>query len=160
MEDRFCTQTEKYLCVSRHDIIEVFPSEITFKILHYLDLPSLCLCRRVSRTWRRRVMEYIGSLVHLDFVPHESFLTEDGLKHVLKYVSNLRVLHLDTCWPSVTEENLFVVAQNCSKLSVLTASKCKGVTDAALEAIARYCKELTELDLSSCFKVQTYKYNK
>lgn len=153
MDARLFTQSTESNTLSRRDLFQVFPTEIVFKILYWLDLPSLCLFRRVSRTWRRYVKQYLGSVVRLDFVPHESILTEEGLKNVLKYVSNLRVLHLDTCWPSVTEENLFVIAQNCRKLSVLTASRCKGVTDAGLEAVARHCKELAEVDLSSCFKI-------
>lgn len=135
------------------DLLQILPTEIIFNILGWLDLTSLCLCRRLSRKWRGRVNGYLGSVNCLDFVPFETMLTEDGLKHMLTYVSNLRVLHLDSCWPCVTEENLFVIAMNCSKLSVFTASRCKGVTDAALEAVARYCKKLTELDLSSCFNV-------
>ena len=138
---------------SRLDLLQVFPTEIIFKILHWLDLPCLCSCRRVSRTWKVRVNQYLGSVGRLDFVPYESILTEDGLKNVVRYVSNLQVLHLDACWPSVTEENLLVIAQNCSKLSVLTASKCKGVTDTALQTLARHCRHLSEVDLSSCFKV-------
>lgn len=135
------------------DVLQIFPTEIIFEIFGWLDLTSLCLCRRLSRKWRRRVNEYLGGVICLDFVPYESILTEDGLKHMLSYVKNLRVLHLDSCWPCVTEENLFVIAKNCSKLSVLTASRCKGVSDAALEAVGRYCKQLAELDLSSCFNV-------
>ena len=135
------------------DVLQIFPTEIVFKIFGWLDLTSLCLCRGLSRKWRRHVNEYLGSVMCLDFVPYESILTEDGLKHMLSYVNNLRVLHLDSCWPCVTEENLFVIATNCSKLSVLTASRCKGVSDAALETLARYCKQLAELDLSSCFNV-------
>ena len=72
---------------------------------------------------------------------------------MLRYVSNLQGLHLDACWPSVTEENLFVIAQNCSKLTLRTASKRKGVTDAALETVAQHYRYLAEVDLSSCFKV-------
>ena len=139
--------------LSSLDLLQIFPTEIIFKILGWLDLTSLCLCRRLSQKWREQVNEYLGSVICLDFVPYESTLTEDGLKHMLTYVKNLRVLHLDSCWPCVTEENLFVIAKNCSKLSVLTASRCKGVTDAALETVARCCKTLTELDLSSCFNV-------
>lgn len=99
---------------------------------------------------------YLGSVIRLDFVPHEAILTECGLKHQLAYANNLQVLHLDRCWPSVTEENLFVIAQNCSKLSVFTASRCKGITDVALEAVAENCPQLTEVDLSSCFKVLSH----
>ena len=135
------------------DVLHIFPTEIIFEIFGWLDLTSLCLCRRLSRKWRGHVNDYLGSVMCLDFVPYESILTENGLKHVLSYVNNLRVLHLDSCWPCVTEENLFVIAKNCRKLSVLTASRCKGVGDAALETVARYCKQLAELDLSSCFNV-------
>ena len=42
-----------------------------------------------------------------------------------------------------------MIAQNCSKLTVLTASKCKGVTVAALETVAQHCRYLAEVDLSS-----------
>ena len=135
------------------DIFKVFPTEIVFTIFRCLDLPSLCLCRHLSRKWREQVNRYLTSVICLDFVPHEAILTENGLKHVLIRANDLQVLHLDRCWPSVTEENLFVIAQNCSKLSVFTASRCKGVTDAALEAVAMKCPKLTEVDLSSCFKV-------
>ena len=96
---------------------------------------------------------YLTSVIRLDFVPYEAILTESGLKHVLTHANDLQVLHLDSCWPSVTEENLFVIAQNCSKLTVFTASRCKWVTDAAVEAVAMKCPKLTEVDLSSCFKV-------
>ena len=143
VDDRFCTQTAESYFSSSLDIVHVFPTEIMFLVFDWLDLESLCLCRSVSRTWRKHVNGYLGSLFCLDFVPHQSALTEDGL----------RVLHLDNCWLSVTEENLFLIAQYCSKLSVLTASRCKGVTDVGLEAIARQCKELAEVDLSSCFTV-------
>ena len=153
MDDSFCTQTAESYFASSLDIVHVFPTEIMFLVFDWLDLESLCLCRSVSRTWRKHVNGYLGSLFCLDFVPHQSVLTEDGLRHMLKSVSNLRVLHVDNCWLSVTEENLFLIAQNCSKLSVLTASRCKGVTDVGLEAIARQCKELAEVDLSSCFTV-------
>ena len=153
MDDSFCTQTAESYFSSSLDIVHVFPTEIMFLVFDWLDLESLCLCRSVSRTWRKHVNGYLGSLFCLDFVPHQSVLTEDGLRHMLKSVSNLRVLHVDNCWLSVTEENLFLIAQNCSKLSVLTASRCKGVTDVGLEAIARRCKELAEVDLSSCFTV-------
>lgn len=146
VDTRLCNETKL-------DLLQVFPTEIIFKILHRLDLPCLCLCRRVSKTWKVGVNQYLRSVGRLDFVPYESILTEDGLKNVLRYVSCLHILHLDACWPSVTEENLFVIAQNCSKLTVLTASKCKGVTDAALETVARHCRYLAEVDLSSCFKV-------
>ena len=149
----FCTQTAESYFSSSLDIVHVFPTEIIFLVFDWLDLESLCLCRSVSRTWRKHVNGYLGSLFCLDFVPHQSVLTEDGLRHMLKSVSNLRVLHVDNCWLSVTEENLFLIAQNCSKLSVLTASRCKGVTDVGLKAIARQCKELAEVDLSSCFTV-------
>lgn len=143
-------------CFARSDIIQIFPNEIIFEILGWLDLTSLCLCRRLSRKWRGQVNEYLGSVICLDFVPYEATLTENGLKHMLTYANNLRILHLDSCWPCVTEENLFVIARNCSKLSVLTASRCKGVTDAALKKVARYCKQLAELDLSSCFNVRKW----
>ena len=135
---------------------QIFPTEITFKILGLLDVVTLCHCRKLSRKWKDQVNEYLRSVLRLDFVPYESILTEHGLKHLLMYTSNLRVLHLDSCWPCVTEENLFLIAKNCKKLSVLTTSKCKGVTDAGLEALARHCKELTELDLSSCFTVDEW----
>ena len=153
MDDSFWTQTAESYFLSSLDIVHVFPTEIMFLVFDWLDLESLCLCRSVSRTWRKHVNGYLGCLFRLNFVPHQSVLTENGLRHMLKNVSNLRVLHLDNCWLSVTEENLFLIAQNCCKLSVLTASRCKGVTDLGLEAIARQCKELAEVDLSSCFTV-------
>lgn len=149
----FSPQTLEVNCLTRLDPLKVFPAEIIFKIFCFLELPCLCLCRHLSRTWRTQVNRYFGSVIRLDFVPYESILTDYGLKHMLKYVNSLRVLHLDTCWTSVTEENLFLIAQNCSQLTVLTASRCKGVTDAALEAVARHCTRLAEMDLSSCFKI-------
>lgn len=139
--------------LSNLDLLQIFPTEIIFQIFGWLDLTSLCLCRRLSRKWRGQVNDYLGSVICMDFVPYESILTEDGLKHMLTYVNNLRVLRLDSCWQCVTEENLFVIAKNCRKLCILTASRCKGVTDAALKTVARYCKSLTEMDLSSCFNV-------
>ncbi|XP_068670098.1 F-box/LRR-repeat protein 2-like [Montipora capricornis] len=144
---------KNHLCSQTLDLLQVFPAEIIFKIFCYLDLRSLCLCRCLSERWRTQVNLYLGSVIRLDFVPHEAILTECGLKHQLAYANNLQVLHLDRCWPSVTEENLFVIAQNCSKLSVFTASRCKGITDVALEAVAENCPQLTEVDLSSCFKI-------
>lgn len=139
--------------ISGLDLSQIFPTEITFKILGLLDVVAVCQCRQLSRKWRDQVTEYLRTVLCLDFAPYESILTENGLKHLLMYTSNLRVLHLDSCWPCVTEENLFLIAKNCKKLSVLTTSRCKGVTDAGLEAVSRHCKELTELDLSSCFTI-------
>lgn len=139
--------------ISGLDLSQIFPTEITFKILGLLYVVAVCQCRQLSRKWRDQVTEYLRTVLCLDFAPYESILTENGLKHLLMYTSNLRVLHLDSCWPCVTEENLFLIAKNCKKLSVLTTSRCKGVTDAGLEAVSRHCKELTELDLSSCFTI-------
>lgn len=39
---------------------------------------------------------------------------------------------------------------------VFIISKCKGVIDVGFEVLVRYCKELIELDFSSCFMVDEW----
>ena len=90
VDTRLCNETIR-------DLLQIFPTETISKILHWLDLPCLCLCRRVSKTWKVRVNQCLKSVGRLDFVPYESILTEDGLNNVLRYVSNLQVLQLDAC---------------------------------------------------------------
>lgn len=67
MDDSFCTQTAERYFSSSLDIVHVFPTEIMFLVFDWLDLESLCLCRSVSRTWRKHVNGYLGSFILLRF---------------------------------------------------------------------------------------------
>ena len=140
--------------ITRYDPTEVLPSDIIFgSLFPVLTLRETCLCRRVSRKWQRQINYYLRQVRVLDFVPFECVLTPLGLNCVVKHVRNLQVLRLDTCWTSVDEENLCIVAKNCPKLRVLSTSRCKGVTNHSLEVLARNCRNIEELDFSSCFQV-------
>ena len=102
---------------------------------------------------------YLGDVETLNFVPFENTLTAYWLKSVLRHVRNLQVLRLDICWTSVDEEGMAIVARNCPKLRVLTTFRCEGVTDNSLKTLAKYCKEIEELDFSSCFQVGIWNSN-
>lgn len=134
------------------DPFMTLPPEIVFRILRFLSLNEICISRRVSKPWTRTIENYFQHLRILDFVPFESVLTTEGLRGILSHVKNLRELHADTCWFSFTEENLSLL-KNCNKLRSLSTSKCKGLTDEVLQLLAVHCKELEELDFSSCFQV-------
>ena len=129
------------------------PAEVLFKVFSLLSLHDLCSCRCVSRKWCYFTNEYFRHIQTLNIVPFQPLMTAYGLKLVLRYVHNLRVVRLETCWKCVNEENLLIIAINCPKLRVLTLSRCKGVTDKCLKALARNCQQIEELDLSSCFQV-------
>lgn len=138
--------------VVKIDPFMTLPPEIVFRILRFLPLNEICISRRVSKAWKRTIENYFQHIRFLDCVPFESVLTAEGLKGILACVKNLRELHADTCWFSFTEESLSLL-KNCPKLRSLSTSKCKGLTDEILQLLAVHCKELEELDLSSCFQV-------
>ena len=153
--------TEKEVVLKpRYDPLEALPVDIVFgSLFSVLSLSDKCTCRQVSRKWKQLMNNYLGRVKTLDFVPFECTLTAYGLKSVVRHVRNLQVLRLDTCWTSVDEEGLAIVARNCPKLRVLTTCRCKGVTDNSLKTLAKHCKEIEELDFSSCFQVGIWNSN-
>ena len=134
------------------DPFMTLPPEIVIRILRFLCLNEICVSRRVSKSWKRSIENYFQHIRFLDCVPFESILTAEGVNGILTCVKNLRELYADTCGFSFTEENLSLL-KNCPKLRALSTSKCKGLTDGILQLLAAHCKELEELDLSSCFQV-------
>lgn len=142
--------------VVKEDPVVVLPTEIIFRILSFLDLNELCSCRRVSKNYQRLINSYFRYINRLDCSPYESILSPEGLKSVITQVYNLREFNLDFCWYSVTEENLLSVANNCPYLRILNTSRCKGVSDTVLEQLSTMCKDLENLNISSCFQVKSY----
>ena len=45
------------------------------------------------------------------------------------------------------------LAQRCPALSVVHAARCRGVSDAAVQALVRHCPSLSDLDVSHCRKL-------
>ncbi|XP_032233481.1 F-box/LRR-repeat protein 20 [Nematostella vectensis] len=134
------------------DPLVVLPSDIILFIFKFLALNEISLCRRVSRNWKRYIEYFLQHLRILDCSSLESVLSVGGLKSVLTSVKNLREICLDHCWTSVTEENILLLGSNCPKLRAIATTRCKGVTDKALQSLAS-CKELEELNFSSCFQI-------
>lgn len=135
------------------DPFDTLPPEVTFRVLSFLGLNDLCCLRRVSKTYQRIINTYLQYIQMLDCAPYEPVLTPTGLDSIVSQVRNLRELNLDFCWVSVTEKNLSAVANNCPSLRTLNTSRCKGVSDAFLEHLSMVCKDLENLNISSCFQV-------
>ncbi len=74
--------------------------------------------------------------------------TNDQLSYY-KYVHRL-----DSCWRAATESGILTLVNKCHKLKVFTASRCKSVTDLAITMLMEKCPLITEIDLSSCYRVR------
>lgn len=144
--------------VAEEDPLVALPLEVIFRVLSFLGLNDLCSSRRVSKNYQRLINSYLRCVRRLDCAPYESVLSPVGLKGVISQVRNLRELNLDFCWFSVTEENLVAVANNCPYLRILNTSRCKGVSDTVLEHLSKMCRDLENLNISSCFQVRVYDF--
>ncbi|XP_028405353.1 F-box/LRR-repeat protein 2-like [Dendronephthya gigantea] len=132
---------------------QVLPIEvIVHQIFEYLDIKEVCTCRLVSKKWNYYSITNLQSRHELDFAGMP-VISDSGLNAILRIARQLRVVRLDDCWTCTTEENLFLLANNCPNLSILSVSRCKYVTDDAIKKLCECCKNLQELDVSNCFKV-------
>lgn len=135
--------------------LEALPAEvIVHQIFQCLEVKDVCSCRLVSTKWNYYATSNLRARHKLDFscMP---IISETGLNAILSAARQLRVVLLDECWTCTTEENLLLLAKNCPKLCVLSVRRCKFVTDHAVKKLCEWCKNLQELDVSSCYKVGT-----
>ena len=132
---------------------EVLPVEvIVHQIFQWLDVQDVCICRLVSTKWNYYATSNLRYRHELDFA-NTPIISDTGLNAILTLTRQLRVVRLDECWTCTTEENLLLLAKNCTKLCVLSVTRCKYVTDQAIRNLCECCKDLQELDVSSCYKV-------
>ena len=133
--------------------LEALPIEIiVHQIFQWLSIEDVCICRLVSTKWNNYATSNLRNRRLLDFAD-TPIISDIGLHAILKFARQLRVVRLDECWTCTTESNLFILAKNCPKLSVLSVRRCKYVTDDAIRKLCESCNNLQELDVSSCYKV-------
>ena len=133
--------------------LETLPIEvIVHQIFQWLDYEEVCICRLVSTKWNFYATSNLRNRHVLDFacVP---IISDTGLNAIFRIARQLRVVQLDECWTCTTEENLFILANNCPKLCVLSVRRCKFVTDDAIRKISECCNDLQELDVTCCFQI-------
>lgn len=141
------------------DPVLLLPTELMCQIFNWLDIMEVCTCRLVSTKWNRSSAINIKHRKELDFAKYRPIISDDGLNAILKMSRHLTVVRLDECWKCATEENLVLLSENCSKLRVLSASRCKWVTDHAIRILCERCTGLEELDFSSCYQVSWIRYS-
>ena len=124
------------------------------QIFQWLDVEEVCICRLVSTNWNYYATSNLRNRHELDFA-NTPIISDAGLNAILRIARLLKVVRLDECWTCTTEENLIILANNCSKLCVLSVRRCKYVTDDAIKKLSECCNDLQELDVSSCYKVST-----
>ena len=119
---------------------------------------QLWCCRSVCRTWSMWITAYFRSVQRLDFDDEysEYYLTADGLHQIVLSLCFLRVIQLDMCHRSVTQECLLSLAGKCHYLEVLSLSLCREMNDDVLKAIAENCPRIRALHLNRCFQVNVH----
>lgn len=135
------------------DPVLLLPTELVSQIFNWLDIMEVCTCRLVSTRWNRSSVMNIKNRKELNFANYRPIISDNGLNAILKMTRHLTVVRLDECWKCATEDNLVLLSKNCPKLRVLSASRCKWVTDHAIRILCERCKGLEELDFSSCYQV-------
>ena len=132
---------------------------IVDQIFQWLEIIDVCTCRLVSSKWNYYGTSNLRNRHKLDFAG-KPIISDRGLNAIFQVAQQLRVVLLDECWTCTTEENLFLLARNCPKLRVLYVRRCKYVTDVAIRKICECCKDLQELDVTSCYQVGTVRLSR
>ena len=138
------------------DPSDVLPIEIVLgHIISEFELPEICTLRQVSSKWREIIKLYLSRLRNLDLTEVKHILTEHGFFSIITELAKLREICLDGCWIIATEINLFTLFKNCPQLKSFSSKRCKFVCDDVLEELSRRCSSLENLNIDSCFQVNT-----
>ena len=144
-------------------LIDQLPAEVILThVLPFLCPVEVWRCKRVNRRWSRLVLTYFKTLKVLDLSDDlsEYYVTEAGLSAILSTVRLLRVTNLSRCYRCVSGHSLRILASGCHRLESLNLARCKKLTDDVLQALAKNCPSLRELELSYCFQVHNCRIRK
>ncbi|CAH1788414.1 unnamed protein product, partial [Owenia fusiformis] len=144
---------------------DILPDEIIHVILSQLDLVSLS---NVAQTCRRLWKLSYDPLLYteLNLQPHWCQVSDTALQGLSTRCGYIQRLSLSWCGPHhssrksnppFTEEGCTRFIQGCSEqLSSLHLSSCNFLTGNSLEDIVNNCRNLSELDLSSCGNIDNF----
>ncbi|CAB0010638.1 unnamed protein product [Nesidiocoris tenuis] len=129
--------------------------ETVLRIFSYLDLISLCRCMRVNKEFYR-----LGSdamlYTALNLKPYWHKVNSKTLEHLSPRCKYLLKIDLSWCgnYGLITSSQLSSFIEKCGKhLTHLRLDCCKFVDDECIHQIAISCRNLKELSLRNCFKI-------
>jgi F-box and leucine-rich repeat protein 4 len=125
------------------------PYEVLFKIFSYLDLKSLYNVSGVCKSFRSIVIDpLLYQEVNLKFHWH---LADSSLMDTLtKRCYLIRKLDMSSCGyfgSMISNDFIKFIEQNGKMITTLRLNSSRFLNTSCLEAISRYCKNLTELSL-------------
>lgn len=94
-----------------------------------------------------KLAENCRELVSVQFKECKN-LTDIGLIKLAEYCPRLRSVHFSHC-PNITDVSLCVLAQMCPSLCSVKGQRL-GVSDAGVEALARFCRQLECCKIEHC----------
>ncbi|XP_050384434.1 uncharacterized protein LOC126801028 [Argentina anserina] len=152
--------------------------ELETDIVPNLGIKSLNFCKNISMG-DRFIANYVCFCPNLEMLDLSYCIniTEDGIVDILKRCSRIRHLDISTCGlmenlsldfevPQlevlcagglrINDYGLAIIGNRCSRLHKLDLSGCLFVTANGVKEVVDGCKELRDINLSSCYKVGLY----
>ncbi|XP_071644557.1 F-box/LRR-repeat protein 4-like [Temnothorax longispinosus] len=132
--------------------LSVLPNEILLKILKNMDLMTLCFMKYVDKRFNNLIQDpELYTCLNMQLITRN-----ESMHTIFRYFSTkcnyLRQLDLTECNFRVYDFINFL--DNCGRrLTHLRLSNCKSVNSPVLFKISEICKNLKELDLSRCSRI-------